>query len=305
MRTGCRVWIVCLVFSAIAVEVTMGHDERQTPGPEDAVHSSGSALDHPGTKERMLSLLKSNNAADREAAMDVLREGLALVMDDDGQLDPSVRNALSECYRRMPSFPTGTRIAGTNVVGITRNPKVFALWILVSCGGDEGRQILDAALRGDDLVMKEIAYKLKQLLSDPSLKPAKIRSGHVLDIPEESRARDVPLTDLTNRMATAFVGQSAANKRALLRDIRARRKELGAADSREVRKALVATLKQHLAAERAPSVLEDILATVVALEERQAAVSYLNAIIEDPVTSLFLKSHARYLRDAVEQDVFR
>lgn len=293
-----------LVASTFLCALIVGFREAQDISHQ-TINIQGQSLSLQEGKESLVSLLKSDDPKDRTTALDVLRRDLALVIDEHGQLHAAVRMALAECYHRLPPFPSGTRICETNVLEITRSAKVFALCTLARCGGEEGQEILNSALQGEDPIMKKIAEKQKQILASAALPLTKACPEAGVDTSAGRRVTDEPVTDLTNRIARTFADQSPEKKKAVLRDIKTRRKELGTADRRQLRDVVVSTLKAQVAVEKNSSVVEDIVTTVAAIEERQAAVSYLKTLIQNPKTSRLLKSHARYLCDAIEQGVFR
>ena len=291
------------VASILVCSLSFGFGEDQNPR-EKTINIEGRPWDIQKSKSVLVALLKSEDPKDRTTALNVLRRDLELLTDDHGNLDEALRKSLASCYNRLPPFPSGTRISKTNVLEITGSDKVFAFCVLLRCGGEEGLAAIKSALNGDDPLMKEIAEKLR-VLADGDLFLAKNHTETSGGMPPVKRASEEALTDLANRTARAIIGPTSEEKKAALKDIKARRKELRTTENRNIRDFLVSILKAQVIVEKNPSVLADIVESVAVIDEKQAALQYLNTLIENPKTPLFLKSHARFLGVSIEQGVFR
>ena len=103
----------------------------------------------------------------------------------------------------------------------------------------------------------------------------------------------------TNGIVRVFIGGQTSDKMRVLNNLRQKKEEV-----RMARTSIMSVLKDKFAQESNLAVKEELLNTIVELDDVAAVRAFLDAIIDAKKGSLFIRQRARALKTLVDLGVF-
>lgn len=290
---------------ALCVALGSGCTNGQALTEPTVIRIRGEALSLSAGQAALVAMLEAEEPERRDEGLKTLDENLRWLIGKDGLLLPEVRKALATCYSRFPPFPHGMQLTKANAMEILGGGKVCAFTLLAQRGGDEGQALMKAALEGDDVLMREIALKVREL-------PGGVSSGGA--IPDKAnRGPDFApqvgdhesIASLAGRVLEVLGTGTPESKQQALLALRRRRAELRSDASKQLRQDVVAAIKRRIALESNGDTAEDMLTAITALDESEAAAKYLSEFADNPKMPRYLRSCARHLGESLKLGSFR
>lgn len=167
-------------------------------------------------------------------------------------------------------------------------------------GREEGPRILDIGANVHNPSARETQEET--LAEVPKSQADGKVNGDVLGLREST---DGVTSNLTMKVSRAFSGQSLEHKKAVLRELRKNKDQLKRGGKEPILDSVLSVIKRQMVLEKSLAVRDEIILTVATLDRPESALSFLDGVVTDPKAPRYLKGHARYVREALELEVFR
>lgn len=288
---------IITIFSLFAVSI---YGEEKLSRNEIVI--DGAVVDAKRGKEQVLLMFQSSDSARRDDALNILKNRDIVFREKSGQLDPEICTALIQYYTNCPP-PASATITKDNVAEVYNSPKVVSFVLITGLGGSRGSQVLEEALHGSNVVLRQIASRQADRMNEENAAAA--MRAHFSDTNMINRIRATKDSDLSSRFDEIAASGDSAEMRVILSLLNERKKSLDAAGKKDVVASIVPRLKKSFMTESNQENRWTILSLISAYDNTKAASEFMTGVINDPKVPRGLRSIAERQKESLDMDLHK